>query len=412
MEHHQSSDNRLPERGLTDADLRTIYADLLPHELVHAWNGKYRRPADMVRDDYQQPQRTRLLWVYEGLTHYLGMVLAARCGLLDEGQFRDLLAITAEGQRNQRGRSWRPLSDTAVAAQLLFHARPDRATWRRSVDFYAEGVLLWLEVDTILRERTRGERSLDDFCRRFHGGQDESPAVRTYDLDDVVAALDETAPFEWKSFLSGRVEEVSEQAPLEGVRKGGWRLTYADQPSGVQRGMEGVTKTVDLMPSVGVSLGQDGAVIDVVPEGAADRAGVGPGMKLIAVNSRRYSPQVLRAAVGCFEVLEGPPGPPRGERRVLPDLSPRLSRRGEVPAPGAGPVAGRPAHGDPQALDAERGQDRSGCEVTSLTGGEATPATADARADPVQDVGRRTQGSYEVVLLPEGGFNDCLPTQR
>jgi predicted metalloprotease with PDZ domain len=201
LEHHESSDNRQPERYLIDDDLRKLGADLLPHEMTHSWNGKYRRPAGLATPDFQQPMKGELLWVYEGLTMYLGNVLATRCGLWTNENFREDLAFTAAQLDTSPGRTWRPLSDTTVAAQLLYFARPEGAAWRRSVDFYPEGLLIWLEADSIIRRLSEGRRSLDDFCKKFFGGESGPPQVVPYGLDDVLAALNETAAYEWGPFF-------------------------------------------------------------------------------------------------------------------------------------------------------------------------------------------------------------------
>ncbi|MHC4400575.1 MAG: M61 family metallopeptidase [Planctomycetota bacterium] len=299
LEHHESSDNRTPERMLIDEAIRLRWAGLLPHEFIHSWNGKYRRPADMTAPDYQRPLRTDLLWVYEGLTHYLTFVLTTRSGFWTQDQCREHLALVAEWLENRRGRSWRPLSDTAVAAQHLFGARGDWAAWRRGVDFYNEGVLIWLEVDAIIRRQTEGRRSLDDFCRAFFGPPDGPPVVKPYTFDDVVAALRSVAAHDWKKHLAGRVEAVGAPAPLAALERSGWRLAYADAPSGFQQAAEKARKEVDLSASIGLLLREDGTIADVIPGKAADRAGVAPATKLIAVNWRRYSAERLRNAVAA-----------------------------------------------------------------------------------------------------------------
>jgi predicted metalloprotease with PDZ domain len=301
IEHHESSDDRAPERMFLDEDLRTNtwLAYLLPHEYVHSWNGKYRRPADMVTRDFQQPQRTRLLWVYEGLTEYLGVVLTARSGLWTPEQTRDHLAVIADQQQNQRGRSWRPLEDTAVAAPFLYGARTDWSSRRRGVDFYDEGTLLWLDVDTLIRHLTHSRKSLDDFCKRFHGGESGPPEVKPYTFDDIVADLNAVAPYDWKALLLRRVAKTADGAPLDGLQRGGWRLAYADTASPYHKGLEGIDKVVSLPASIGLTVTTEGAVVDVIPGKAADRAGVGPGMKLIAVNTRGFTPDLLRESVAA-----------------------------------------------------------------------------------------------------------------
>src|SRR5262249_4657724 len=164
VEHHECSDNRLPERFLRDDTYRKQWAAwVLPHEFVHSWNGKYRRPEGLATPDFQKPMKTRLLWVYEGLTQYLGFVLAARSGLYTPELSRANLAQVADWAGNQGGRAWRPLVDTTVSAPFLYGAAADWAARRRGVDFYDEGALLWLDVDTLIRRKTGGKKSLDDF---------------------------------------------------------------------------------------------------------------------------------------------------------------------------------------------------------------------------------------------------------
>lgn len=306
LEHHESSDNRTPERMLIDDSLRLRWALLLPHEFIHSWNGKYRRPADMVRTDYQQPLRTNLLWVYEGLTHYLTFVLTTRSGLWTPEQCREHLALVAEWADNQRGRSWRPLEDTAVSAQLLFGARSDWSSWRRGVDFYREGVLIWMEVDAIIRQETHGRRSLDDFCRTFFGGEDGPPAVRPYTFDDLVAGLNSVAAYDWKSLLTERVASIAAEPPTGGLERCGWRLAYADTPSEYQNALEKAGNETDLTASIGLRIAEDGSITDVIPGKAADLAGVAPAAKLVAVNRRRWSPELLKLAISAAKENDRP----------------------------------------------------------------------------------------------------------
>jgi predicted metalloprotease with PDZ domain len=187
LEHHQSSDDRVRERSLVDADRRTLMLGLLPHEYVHSWNGKFRRPADLMPDDFAAPIDSNLLWVYEGLTQYLGWVLSSRSGLRTVAAGLDDLALRTAELDARGGRRWRALEDTATAAQLLYETGEPWRGWRRSVDFYDEGTLIWLDADVTIRQLTSGKRSLDDFCKRFHGGGTGHPEVKPYALSDVVA---------------------------------------------------------------------------------------------------------------------------------------------------------------------------------------------------------------------------------
>jgi len=297
LEHHESSDNRTWERFLIDDDLRKLWAMVLPHEMVHSWNGKYRRPAGLATPDFDQPMKGELLWVYEGLTDYLGEVLAARCGLWTNENFRESLALNAARLDGQAGRTWRPLADTTVAAQLLYLARPEGAAWRRSVDFYPEGDLIWLEADVLIRRQSQGRRSLDDFCKKFYGGEGGAPKVAPYTLDDVVAALNEIAALDWRQFFQTRVYAANPRAPLGGIEGAGWRLAFQEVLPDMLKSIEAAHKLTDLSFSLGFTLKEDGTIIDVLPGSPADKAGVSPAMKLVAVNGRRWTAAILRAAV-------------------------------------------------------------------------------------------------------------------
>jgi len=299
LEHHESSDNRLPEAALASPVLRAYAAELFPHEYVHAWCGKFRRPADMIVPDFQQAPKTRLLWVYEGLTNYLGWVLTARAGLGTTDHARDKLAVTAERMRNVRGREWRALDDTGAASHLLVEARGSWGAWRRSLDYYDEGTLLWLEVDVLIRRESKGAKSLDDFCRAFFACPPGRPAVKGFTLDDLVAALNAVAPYDWKGHLTRRATLPAAVAPLDGLTLGGWTLDYSDKPSDAVKAGETIGKSLDLTSSLGMRVTNEGAIQDVIPDTPGAKAALGPGMKVVAVNGRRFTPDLLRAAVAA-----------------------------------------------------------------------------------------------------------------
>ncbi len=296
VEHHECSDNRMPEKALVTASMRASVAALLPHEYTHSWNGKFRRPADMIVPDFQQAQRTRLLWVYEGLTNYYGWVLASRAGLWSADDARDSLAIQADRMSTSRGRSWRALDDTAAANFVILPAPQGWTSYRRSLDYYDEGTLIWLEADVIIRQKTKGKKSLDDFCRAFHGGAGGKPAVKGFTFDDLIAGLNAVVEHDWKGHFTRRVSVPNETPPLDGITAAGWKLTYKDTASGLFDTNETVNKNLNLTPSVGLLVG-DGKVQDVIPDSAAGKAGLAPGMKIVAVNGRKYSSDELKSAV-------------------------------------------------------------------------------------------------------------------
>jgi predicted metalloprotease with PDZ domain len=239
-----------------------------------------------------------LLWVYEGLTDYLGNVLAERSGLLSDEQYRESLAATAAMLDHRTGRTWRPLEDTAISVQTLrMLSPPEWSNWRRSLDYYPEGELIWLEVDSIIRQQTHGARSLNDFCREFEGGQSGAPRVVPYTFEDVVNALNVVAPYDWAGLLKERVNATSSHAPLGGIERGGWKLVYNDKPNAFTHTAEKNFKFSDLKYSMGFSLDEDGKLSDVITGSPAYEAGIGPGMKLLAVNGRKWSPEVVHAAL-------------------------------------------------------------------------------------------------------------------
>ena len=298
IEHHECSDNRLPERFFTDDTYRKQWGCwLLPHEYVHSWNGKYRRPDGLATPDFQQPMKTRLLWVYEGLTQYLGLVLAARSGLFSPELSRENLAVIADWARNQQGRTWRPLEDTTTTAPFLYGARTDWASRRRGVDFYDEGALLWLDVDTLIRQKSGGKKSLDDFCRAFFGGKDGPPEVKPYAFDDIVRALNDVVTHDWQAFLNKRLAGTDAEPPLDGLARGGWEAVYGETAGDLFKNRDSDEKTINLISSIGLLLKDDGQVTDVIPGKAADKAGIGPGMKLLGINGRRWTSDRLREAV-------------------------------------------------------------------------------------------------------------------
>jgi predicted metalloprotease with PDZ domain len=297
LEHHESSDDRVAERTMIDDDMRWLAGSLLPHEMTHSWNGKYRRPKGLATPDYQKPMEGDLLWVYEGLTQYWGGILAARSGLWTTQQFLDETAETAAALNNTPGRVWRPLQDTADAAQLLYGAAPEFETWRRGVDFYPEGFLIWLEVDTVIRQQSHGAKSLNDFGRLFHGGQNTPPRVVPYTFDDVVNSLNQVTPYDWRKFLRDRLDTYGPGAPLGGITNGGWRLTYTEEPSEYTKASEKTRNFVDARFSIGLALDDKGGIHDVVYGSPAWNAHVAPGSTLVAVNGRRFTPDVLRDAL-------------------------------------------------------------------------------------------------------------------
>jgi predicted metalloprotease with PDZ domain len=295
LEHHESSDNRSPLRTLLDDPIRRAEANLLPHEYVHSWNGKYRRPVGIATPDYQTPMQDGMLWVYEGLTEYLGDVLAARSGLLTEQEFRDEFARIAAAMDSHSAREWRSLQETTVAAPLLYYqSRGWAARLRRQDDFYQESALLWLEADTLIRRESKDKKSLDDFCARFYGPPSTAPRVVPYDFEALVQALNSVHPHDWAGFWNERLNRLRPGAPLEGIQAAGWRLALTETPSTMHLAHEADDKDLDLRYSLGFYVDDEGATIgDVIPHSPADRAGASPGSHLIALNGYKWSKDLL-----------------------------------------------------------------------------------------------------------------------
>ncbi|MGC2250029.1 MAG: M61 family peptidase, partial [Acidobacteriaceae bacterium] len=306
LEHHQSNDDRVPEKTFLDPNLDVLEAGLLPHEFTHSWNGKYRRPEGLLSPDFQTPMKGDLLWVYEGLTEYLGDVLTARSGLWTDDQYREALANSAADLDNRPGRTWRDLQDTATAAQTLYGASGQWGNWRRSVDYYPEGELLWLQIDTIIRQQSHGKKSLNDFCVRFLGlNGDTGPITVPYTFDDVVSNLNAVQPYDWAGFLTEKLTTKENHAPLGGIENGGYRLSYSDTPNSMEESMEAL-RGVDAWYSLGLNLSHQGVIRDVLFYSPAYKAGLGPGMKIVAVSGRAYTDALMHDAIRNSKNTQAP----------------------------------------------------------------------------------------------------------
>lgn len=304
LEHHESNDSRMAERALISPGSGMGLGGLLAHEFVHSWSGKFRRPADLTTPDYEQPMKTDLLWDYEGMTDYLGPMLAARSGLWTPEQYHEHLAsIAAQLGPGRPGRTWRPLLDTATAeAGLGFGGRGGWLNWRRGTDYYDEGDLLWLEVATIIHRESGGKKSVDDFCQAFYGGANHGAELKTYTFDDVVSVLNAIAPFDWAAFFHDRLNSTSPEAPVGGIENGGWKVVINGDPpkSEGRRGGPGE------IYSIGLQVGSDGVVSDSIVGSPAFQAGVSSQMKIIGVNGRVYTQDALSDAIKAAKDTSNP----------------------------------------------------------------------------------------------------------
>lgn len=289
LEHHRSSENALDPGYFTKWDEGPGGRNLLPHELVHSWNGKFRRPAGLWTPDYATPMEDDLLWVYEGQTQFWGYVLGARSGIYSKDQTLDAIATIAARLTQARGRQWRPLFDTTrdpIVAARRPKAWPD---WQRSEDYYNEGLMIWLEADALIRQGTRGRKGMDDFAAAFFGMRDGDWGQLTYGRADVVATLNGIMPHDWDGFLARRIDRVQPELSLAGIELGGYRLVHGDTPGSMVKGRESDRQTVDQSFGVGLTVRNDGAIDDVAWESPAFRAGLTSGDRIFAVNGLEYS---------------------------------------------------------------------------------------------------------------------------
>jgi predicted metalloprotease with PDZ domain len=312
LEHGQSSDNGVGEKGFESQKGQLAESDLLAHEFTHSWNGKYRRPFNLYQDDFSKMQQGSLLWVYEGMTEYLGNVLAARSGLKSQAAYRDVLAFNAANLDYKSGREWRPTEDTAIAASILRSDGPAWSNWRRGQDYYMEGELFWLDADTKIRELTNDQKSLTDFLHIFLGkGGNTGPLIVPYNRAELIADLNDVVKYDWTTFLHDRIDLINPHADLDGITRGGYKLVYQDHPSesiasmaggGGRRGGGGP----NVWYSLGLQVGGDGTIFDVRHGSPADQAKLAPGQKLIAVNGKVFSADGLTQAVTAAKTGNDP----------------------------------------------------------------------------------------------------------
>jgi predicted metalloprotease with PDZ domain len=307
LEHHRSSENSAgAPTYFTEWDKNPDTRELLPHEFAHSWNGKFRRPADLWTPNFNVPMRDSLLWVYEGQTQYWGYVLAARSGLVTKEQALDQLAYVAAIFSHRPGRGWRSLQDTTNDPVVTARRPIPWRSWQRGEDYYSEGELMWIDADTLIRELSNGQKSLDDFARAFFGVDDgQWLAAKTYTFDDVVAALNAVQPYDWAGFLRARLDS-HDGPPLDGLSRGGYKLTYTDKESDYLKKIEARRKYADFTFSLGFSVGRENKLSDVLWDGRAQAAGLSVGTQLIAVNGEAYDKDRLMAMITAAKTENAP----------------------------------------------------------------------------------------------------------
>jgi predicted metalloprotease with PDZ domain len=302
LEHGQSSDNGVDEKAFSDNAHQLADADLLSHEFTHSWNGKYRRPFNLYQDTFAKMQQGSLLWVYEGLTQYMGNVLAARAGLKSQAEYRDLLAMSAANLEYKPGRQWRPTEDTAIAASILRGGNPAWSNWRRGQDYYQEGELFWLDADTLIRKQTHNSKSLTDFFHIFLAkGGNTGPLIVPYNRDELIHDLNQVLPYDWAAFIHQRIDNINAHADLDGIERGGYKLVFTDKPNASERTMTTAGgrrgSGINVWYSLGLRLTNDGTILDVRWGGPADKANLAPGQKILAINGNIFSSDAVKDAL-------------------------------------------------------------------------------------------------------------------
>jgi predicted metalloprotease with PDZ domain len=302
LEHGQSSDNGVGEKGFSDDAHQLAEADLLAHEFTHSWNGKYRRPYNLYQDDFAKMQQGSLLWVYEGMTQYLGNVLAARSGLKSQAEYRDLLAMSAANLDYKPGRQWRSTEDTAIAASILRGGNLAWSNWRRGQDYYQEGELFWLDADTLIRKQTNNKKSLTDFLHIFLAKRGNTgPLIVPYNRDELVANLNQVVRYDWATFIHERIDNINPHADLDGIERGGYKLVFTDKPSSSEHTMVAAggrrASGINVWYSLGLRLTAEGVISDVRWGGPADKANLAPGQKILAVNGTIFSADALKTSI-------------------------------------------------------------------------------------------------------------------
>ncbi len=296
LEHHRSSENGVNPEYFTDWDSGPGRRNLLPHELTHSWNGKHRRPLGQIVPDFSTPLNNDLLWVYEGQTQFWGYVLGARSGLFSKQETLDAFASIAAGLDVRRARQWRSLDDTTYDPIITARRPKGWITWQRSEDYYNEGLLIWLEADALIRSKTAGTKGLDDFARAFFGTKDGDWSAKPYDFAELVRTLNSVVAHDWAGFLSQRLTEKANSAPLGGLEQGGYRLVYSDTPSAFIKDVEKRAKELSLTYSLGGTISK-AKLTSVVWDGPFFNAGLTMGAEIIAVNGAAYSDEAMKDAI-------------------------------------------------------------------------------------------------------------------
>ncbi len=297
LEHHRSSENGVPTGYFTDWNNNLRSRNLLPHELSHSWDGKYRRGEDAWTPDYKTPMQNSLLWVYEGQTQFWGYVLGARSGMYSKEETMAAYAAIASDLDIRKGREWRALLDTTNDPIISARAPKAWTSYQRSEDYYNEGMLIWIEVDAKIRELTGGKKSIDDFAKAFYGMNDGDYGQLTYNFDEIVKVLNGVVKYDWAKLLNERLDEKADGAPLNGFINSGYKLVYNDKPNAFIKNVEGSTKSINLIYTLGLGLNNEGAVSQVIWDSLAFNKALTVNDKIVAVNGKAFSKDGILQAI-------------------------------------------------------------------------------------------------------------------
>lgn len=296
LEHHRSSENGVTPGYFTDWDSGPGRRNLLPHEFTHSWDGKFRRGADLWTPDFRTPMRNSLLWVYEGQTQFWGYVLQARSGMVSKQDTLDMYASILGTYDLAPGRQWRPMIDTTNDPVISARRPKGWTSWQRSEDYYNEGLMVWMEVDAMLRQKSNGTKSIDDFARAFFGIRDGDWGEVTYTFEDVARTLNGIVPYDWAGFLNQRLTETGQPAPVNGFAMNGYKLVYTSEPTAFFKQQE-KSRGADVSYSLGLVVANDGRISTVIWNSPAFKAGLDVGTEIQAINGQSYSAERLKAAI-------------------------------------------------------------------------------------------------------------------
>jgi predicted metalloprotease with PDZ domain len=298
-EHQESTEINFPADFFTNASAQLTMANLMVHEFAHAWNGRTYQPADLWQPNLNLPIGGSLLWVYEGQSEFWADVIAPRVGLQTVQQALDALAMEAAKASTRPGRAWKSLQESTRDPIHMSGKAAYWRDWQRRSDYYGEGVLLWLDVDMLMRELSNERHGLAEFAGTFFDGNNilGDRTIHTYTFVDVCNALNKIVPYDWQGYFTIRLQAHDDAHLLDGLARAGYRLVYSETPSAFFQAAEAESGAMDLSLSLGLVVGKTGLVKTVSWEGPAFKAGISLGAQLVRIGKQPYSDEVLKEAI-------------------------------------------------------------------------------------------------------------------